>query len=75
MMRTGRYRWRTRLRRHLPWFLLERGLAAKGKRDCGAHEWYNQDGLTARCYHCEAGGRPWACVDPASPVREPGPGR
>ncbi len=60
MARTGRYRWRRRLREHLPWVLLEWGLAAKGKRDCGAHEWYNQDNVIARCYHCEVGERPWS---------------
>ena len=55
----GRYRWRTRLRRRLPWFLVNRGIAGKGAGDCGAHEWYNYDGVIARCYHCEAGARPW----------------
>lgn len=57
MTRQGRYRRRTRLRRGLPWFLVDRGIAAKGT-DCGAHEWYNHDGVTARCYHCEVR-RPW----------------
>ncbi|MFD9124985.1 hypothetical protein [Kitasatospora sp. NPDC059571] len=50
MTRTGRYRWRTRLRRQLPWFLVERGLAGKGTQDCGDHEWYNHDGVVAHCY-------------------------
>ncbi|MFD0276846.1 hypothetical protein ACFVHB_23475 [Kitasatospora sp. NPDC127111] len=59
MNRTGRYRLRTRLRAHLPWFLVDRGVARKGRRDCGDHEWYNHDGLVARCYHCEPGQRPW----------------
>jgi hypothetical protein len=59
MRPAGRYRWRTRLRRHLPWFLVNRGIAGKGAGDCGAHEWYNYDGVIARCYHCEAGVRPW----------------
>jgi hypothetical protein len=59
MTRTGRYRWRTRIRRHLPWFLLKCGFAAKGRRDCGAHDWYNQGHGTARCYHCEVGEQPW----------------
>lgn len=53
----GRYRWRTRARRRLPWFVIDLGLAAKGHRDCGNHEWYNADGLMDRCYHCEVGVR------------------
>src|SRR3954449_12435865 len=48
----GRYRWRTRLRRHLPWFLIDRGVAAKYTADCGDHEWYNADGVVEHCYHC-----------------------
>lgn len=55
----GRYRWRTRLRRVLPWFLVDRGIARKGPEDCGRHEWYNHDGLVARCYHCRVGEHPW----------------
>ena len=54
------------MRRRLPWFLVDRGIAGKGAGDCGAHEWYNHDGVVARCYHCEAGARPWpaalACI-------------
>ncbi|MFJ6214495.1 hypothetical protein ACIQGZ_14340 [Streptomyces sp. NPDC092296] len=46
MTHTGRYRWRTRLRRRLPRFLVDRGAAGTGTRDCGAHEWYNHDGPT-----------------------------
>ncbi len=57
MAGTGRYRWRTRVRRHLPWFLVDRGFLGKGPRDCGAHEWFNHDGRVARCYHCTAGER------------------
>lgn len=49
------YAWRTLLRRHLPWFLIDLGLANKGK-DCEAlgaeHDWYNQDGEHSACYHC-----------------------
>ncbi|MBT2766153.1 DUF2306 domain-containing protein [Stenotrophomonas sp. ISL-67] len=49
------YRWRTALRQHLPWWLINRGFAGKGK-DCaahgGAHSWYNIDGATSGCYHC-----------------------
>ncbi|MFJ8041753.1 hypothetical protein ACIRBX_14775 [Kitasatospora sp. NPDC096147] len=60
MIRTGRYRWRTALRRLLPWRLI--GLAPKGARDCGAHEWYRHDARSARCYHCAVGERPWTEV-------------
>ncbi|MGA5701718.1 hypothetical protein [Peterkaempfera bronchialis] len=60
MRQQGQFRWRTRLRRRLPWFLIERGIAAKGAADCGAHEWYNHDGAIARCYHCEADEVPYA---------------
>jgi hypothetical protein len=52
-----RYRWRTRLRRRLPWFLIQRGVAAKGKADCGDHEWYKSSDQIDRCYHCEVGER------------------
>jgi hypothetical protein len=49
------YRWRTALRRHLPWFLIDLGIARKG-RDCEAvgdeHEWYNVDDVSSGCYHC-----------------------
>jgi hypothetical protein len=31
------------------------GVASKGKRDCGQHEWYNADGLVEHYYHCEIG--------------------
>jgi len=58
----GRYRWRTRVRSRLPWFLLDRGVAAKGRRDCGEHDWYNANGGVERCYHCALGERPY---DPA----------
>jgi len=50
------YRWRTALRRHLPWFLIDLGIAGKG-RDCeaagGRHSWYNLDGVSSGCYHCK----------------------
>jgi hypothetical protein len=49
----GKYRWRTRARQFLPFFLI--GLAPKGKRDCGEHDWYRQSADTYRCYHCEVG--------------------
>ncbi|BCY11752.1 hypothetical protein L3i22_068400 [Actinoplanes sp. L3-i22] len=53
----GRYRWRTWLRRRIPWFLIDRGVADKGKGDCGDHEWYNSDNVVERCYHCSVGER------------------
>jgi hypothetical protein len=43
----------------LPWFLLNLGVAAKGRRDCGEHDWYNSGGGVERCYHCAAGERPY----------------
>jgi hypothetical protein len=42
--------------------LTDHGMAAKGKRDCGRHDWYNADGVVERCYHCVPGQRPY---DPA----------
>ena len=58
----GRFRWRTSVRKHLPWFLVNRGAAGKGAGDCGDHEWYNADGVVEYCYHCSVGQRPY---DPA----------
>ncbi len=49
----GRYRLRTWLRGRLPAALAR--LVPKGRRDCGAHEWYRADEETWRCYHCEPG--------------------
>lgn len=59
-MRGGRYRLRTWLRSHLPAAVAE--AIPKGRRDCGAHEWYRADARTWRCYHCEVGvadSSPW----------------
>jgi hypothetical protein len=56
-MARGRYRWRTRVRRHIPWFLLNRGVAKKGASDCGDHEWYKATDDEDHCYHCEVGVR------------------
>ncbi|MGH2835341.1 MAG: hypothetical protein ACRDK4_07230 [Solirubrobacteraceae bacterium] len=59
-MSTGRYRLRTSLRGRLPGALI--GFLPKGRRDCGAHEWYRADGETWRCYHCRpalATSTPW----------------
>lgn len=49
------YRIRTRIRRLLPWFLIDLGLAAKGEdceRAAGEHEWY-KDGKQSASYHCQ----------------------
>ena len=50
------YRWRTWIRAHLPWFLIDFGIARKG-HDCeavgGWHHWYNVDDGSSGCYHCE----------------------
>jgi hypothetical protein len=58
------YRWRTWLRGHLPWILINLGLAGNGS-DCeavaGEHHWYNRDGNSSACYHCQVirPGRLW----------------
>ena len=58
------YRWRTTVRRHLPWFLIDLGVAQKGS-DCekagGRHDWYNLDDTDSGCYHCKIvrSGRLW----------------
>jgi hypothetical protein len=58
------YRWRTWVRGHLSWFLINLGVAAKAT-DCEAvgaeHYWYNRDYKTRGCYHCEGvrPGRLW----------------
>lgn len=59
-MTRGRYRWRTRIRRHLPWVLVDRGWFDKGSHDCGGHEWYHADDGVERCYHCVVGVRPYS---------------
>jgi hypothetical protein len=43
----------------LPWFLVNLGVAGKGRGDCGAHEFYNADGSVERCYHCAVGECPY----------------
>jgi len=52
-MATGKYRLRTMIRETLPERLA--GLAPKGAKDCGDHEWYKVSEQTWRCYHCEPG--------------------
>jgi hypothetical protein len=54
--RRPRYRWRTWMRGHVPWALVD--LFPKGLEDCGQHEWHNYDDKVDRCYHCEVGVRP-----------------
>ncbi len=45
------------MRRRLPLFLVNRGVARKGRKDCGAHEWYKSSDAEDRCYHCLLGVR------------------
>jgi len=54
-----KYRLRLRVRRQLPWVLINLGIAAKGKHDCGDHSWYNADNQVERCHYCEVGERPY----------------
>lgn len=58
-MARPRYRLRSWVRIHLPMPLYDLGLAGKGRKDCRQHVFYNHDGLTERCYHCEVGTRPY----------------
>jgi hypothetical protein len=55
LIRRHPYAWRTALRKHLPWFLIDLGFTSKGI-DCevvGApHSWYKQDDVNSACYHC-----------------------
>jgi hypothetical protein len=62
----GRYRWRTRLRPHLPWFVINLNVAAKGRRDCGNHAFYKSTDDLDRCYHCEVGQRTPSQTPPRS---------
>lgn len=54
-----KYRLRFRIRQHLPSVLINLGLAANGKRDCGDHTWFNADDVVERCYYCQVGVRPY----------------
>lgn len=62
------YRWRTAVRTHLPWFLINAGIADKGQ-NCeaagGGHAWYNLDDRRSGCYHCKVVrvGRLWEQAD------------
>ena len=55
-MKKQPFRLRTKIRVYLPWFLIDIGLASKGK-NCesvgGNHEWYNIDNQYSGCNHCE----------------------
>ncbi len=53
----GRFRLRTRLRRCLPGFVIDLGIARKGRTDCGNHDWYKSRDAEDHCYHCEVGVR------------------
>lgn len=50
------YEFRLRIRERLPWFLINLGIADKGK-DCekvGAkHVWFNIDNQFSGCYYCK----------------------
>jgi len=54
--RRPRYRWRTWIRGHVPWALVD--WFPKGPKDCGQHRWHAWDDGTDRCYHCVVGVRP-----------------
>lgn len=56
-----RYRWRTWMRGHVPWALVD--LFPKGLKDCGQHEWRRRDDETDGCYHCVVGDRPHQPID------------
>lgn len=50
------YEFRKWLRGNLPWFLINLGIADKGK-DChlvqANHKWYNIDNKSSGCYYCK----------------------
>lgn len=50
-----RYRLRTWLRGREHGWLYRRWVLPKGPDDCGAHEFYDADGIVDRCYHCVVG--------------------
>jgi len=58
------YRFRLWLREKLPWFLIDLGIAGKGK-DCelanAEHRWYNIDNKASGCYYCKKiiSGKKW----------------
>ena len=50
------------IRRRLPWLVVRIGVAGKGKKDCGCHEWYRHDEYWCYCYHCDVGEAKYADV-------------
>jgi hypothetical protein len=54
---TGCFRRRTWLRKRLPKFLVDLGVAGKGRSDCGNREWYKASDAEDHCYHCTVGVR------------------
>jgi len=54
--RRPRYRWRTWIRGHVPWAMVD--WFPQGLKDCGQHRWHAYDDDTDRCYHCVVGVRP-----------------
>jgi hypothetical protein len=49
------YELRLRIREHLPWFLIDQGVARKGENceKVGAeHSWYNHGEDLSACYYC-----------------------
>lgn len=50
------YELRLKIREKLPWFLINMGIAAKGK-DCeqvnAEHNWYNKGENISACYFCK----------------------
>jgi mannose/cellobiose epimerase-like protein (N-acyl-D-glucosamine 2-epimerase family) len=70
------YRRRTWLRRKLPFWVIDLGIADKGQ-DCeaagGFHEWYSQDSETSACYHCcvTERGQLWLFGDATVRLRPP----
>jgi hypothetical protein len=55
----ARYRWRFAVRNAMPWWLWKLvGWPGGSRRDCGAHEWFNHDGIEDHCFHCQVGRRP-----------------
>ena len=64
MVKKHPYRYRLWWRKRLPWFLIDLGIADKGK-DCelvnAEHSWYKIDNKTSGCYYCKkiANGMKW----------------
>lgn len=59
------YELRLLIREKLPWFLIDMGIAAKGKncKEVGVdHDWYNKGDNISACYYCkiEKEGKLWA---------------